>query len=88
MPAGIGLDLTGSMPETDSRRVKMSKLAGVGFQRPSPEAPGPRLRPVALVQLIATVTLALSTLIAATAVSIGIARADIACPVAATTSLK
>ncbi len=56
----------------------MSKLAGVGFQRPSPEAPGPRLRPVALVQLIATVTLALSTLIAATAVSIGIARADAA----------
>jgi hypothetical protein len=33
-------------------------------------------RPVALVQLIATVALALSTVVAATAVSIGIARAE------------
>jgi hypothetical protein len=54
----------------------MSKLPGGGFQHPSPDAPAPKLRPVALVQLIATVTLALSTLIAATAVSIGFARAD------------
>jgi hypothetical protein len=38
----------------------------------------PNDEPVALVQLIATVTLALSTLIVATAVSIGLARADIA----------
>jgi hypothetical protein len=38
----------------------------------------PELKPVALVQLIATVTLALSTLIVATAVSIGLARADVA----------
>jgi hypothetical protein len=41
------------------------------------DAAEPELKPVALVQLIATVTLALSTLIVATAVSIGLARADI-----------
>jgi hypothetical protein len=37
----------------------------------------PKLRPVALAQLIATVTLALSTLVVATAVSIGLAHAAI-----------
>jgi glycerol uptake facilitator-like aquaporin len=36
-----------------------------------------RRGPVALVELIATVALALSTLVAATAVSIGFARADV-----------
>ena len=36
-----------------------------------------RKRPVALVELITTVSLALSTVVAATAVSIGIARADV-----------
>ena len=61
----------------------MSKLHEVGFQRPASGAPAPTLRPVAVVQLIATVTLALSTLIAATVVSIGFARADIADPMAA-----
>ena len=34
-------------------------------------------RPVALVELIATLSLALSTVVAATAVSIGIARAEV-----------
>jgi hypothetical protein len=42
------------------------------------DAPMPKLPPAAPVELIATAALALSTLIAATAVSIGIARADIA----------
>jgi hypothetical protein len=37
----------------------------------------PRHRPIALVELITTVALALSTAIAVTAVSIGIARADV-----------
>jgi hypothetical protein len=41
------------------------------------DAAEPQLKPVALAQLIATVTLALSTLVAATAVSIGLARADV-----------
>jgi hypothetical protein len=41
------------------------------------EATEPRERPVAWVELIATVALALSTVVAATAVSIGIARADV-----------
>ena len=36
-----------------------------------------RRRPVALVELIATLSLALSTVVAATAVSIGIARAEV-----------
>ena len=45
---------------------------------PGPEAKEPALKPIALLQLIATITLALSTLIAATAVSIGFARADAA----------
>jgi hypothetical protein len=39
----------------------------------------PQSKSVIHVQLIAIVTLALSTLIAATAVSIGHARADVAC---------
>jgi hypothetical protein len=49
----------------------MPKLSGDR----TPDAAKPELKPVALVQLIAIVTLALSTLIAATAVSIGLARA-------------
>jgi len=56
----------------------MPKLSGAACQHQPPDAPEPQLRPVALVQLIAIVTLALSTLIAATAVSIGLARADVA----------
>jgi len=59
----------------------MPKLPGVACQHQTPEAP--ERRPVALV-LIAIVTLVLSTLIAATAVSIGLARAGGPCPVAAT----
>ena len=43
-------------------------------EAPETTAPG---RPVAVVQLIATAALALSTLVAVTAVSIGIARADV-----------
>ena len=41
------------------------------------EATEQRKRPVAWVEWIATVSLALSTVVAATAVSIGIARADV-----------
>jgi hypothetical protein len=43
-----------------------------------PAAPEPEIKPVAVVQLVAILALALSTLIAATAVSIGLARADVA----------
>jgi hypothetical protein len=53
----------------------MPKLSGAEHR--TPDAAKPELKPVALVQLIAIVTLALSTLIAATAVSIGLARAAI-----------
>jgi hypothetical protein len=56
----------------------MSGFPEAGREPHPPDAPAPKLRPAALVELIATATLALSTLIAATAVSIGFARADIA----------
>jgi hypothetical protein len=48
------------------------------MSRQVPAAPEPHIKPVAVVQLIAIVALALSTLIAATAVSIGLARAELA----------
>jgi hypothetical protein len=53
----------------------MPKLPGAGCRSRPPDAREPKRRSVALIQLIAIVTLALSTLIAATAVSIGLARA-------------
>jgi hypothetical protein len=56
----------------------MPKLPVAACRHRPTDAPEPKLRSVALVQLIAIVTLALSTLIAATAVSIGLARADVA----------
>ena len=56
----------------------MSKQPEIGPECPSFDAPVPQLKPVALVQLIATVTLALSTLIVAVAVTIGgLARVDV-----------
>jgi hypothetical protein len=61
----------------------MSELAHIGFADPIRNAQAHGLRPITLVQLIATFTLALSTLVAATAVSIGFARAHAAGPVAA-----
>jgi hypothetical protein len=48
------------------------------MSRQVPAAPEPQIKPVAVVQLIAILTLAVSTLIAATAVSIGLARAEFA----------
>jgi F0F1-type ATP synthase membrane subunit a len=55
----------------------MSKSLGAQFQHATPDAAAPKHRPVATVELIATVALALSTLVAVTVVSIGIARADV-----------
>jgi hypothetical protein len=57
--------------------IDMSRQPGIGAKPRSPDAAEPQLKPVALVQLIATVTLALSTLIVVTAVSIGLARAHV-----------
>jgi hypothetical protein len=54
----------------------MSNHQETACERESPETAG-RGRPVAVVQLIATAALALSTLVAVTAVSIGMARADV-----------
>jgi hypothetical protein len=59
----------------------MPPLPGNGFENGAAE-PAFKQRPVALVLLIATLALALSTLIAVTAVSIGFARAEAAWPVA------
>ena len=56
----------------------MSKPNEVRSEHAISDAPAPKLRAAVPVELIATAALALSTLIAATAVSIGIARADIA----------
>jgi len=56
----------------------MPKPQGAVCGHQTPDAPEPRPTSVALAQLIAVVALALSTLIAATAVSIEFARADVA----------
>jgi len=54
----------------------MSNLPGIGFENRAAEEPAPKLKPVALIQLI-VLALALSTLIALAAFSIGFARAEI-----------
>ena len=56
----------------------MTGLERAASQRCALRTTGSRTRPVALVELITTVALALSTVVAVTAVSIGIARADVA----------
>lgn len=48
-----------------------------GFTPPADRALGDERRTVAVAELVTTIALALSTLVAATAVSVGIARADV-----------
>jgi hypothetical protein len=55
----------------------MSKTLIGRASREADRASAPRHRTIAVVELITTAALALSTAIAATAVSIGIARADV-----------
>lgn len=55
----------------------MSTYEAMGGEQATAEAKTPADRPLPVVELIATIALALSTLIAVTAVSIGIARADV-----------
>jgi hypothetical protein len=55
----------------------MCKQPDAGAPEQTLDAADPELERVALVQLIATMTLVLSTLIVVTAVSIGLARADV-----------
>jgi glycerol uptake facilitator-like aquaporin len=76
MEAGIQLNLPRQGRRTDSLESEMANLERAAFSRSTLNATAPR-RPVALVELIATAALALSTVVAATAVSIGIARADV-----------
>ncbi|HXL47714.1 MAG TPA: hypothetical protein VN975_02895 [Xanthobacteraceae bacterium] len=57
------------MPKTLVRRS--------ACERESRQGCAPRQRPIALVELIITAALALSTAVAVTAVSIGFARADV-----------
>ena len=56
----------------------MTRLERAAPRRSALQTAEPQTRPVASVELITTVLLALSTVVAATAVSIGIARADAA----------
>ena len=56
----------------------MFKPPEIGRRHPTFDAPKPKPKAVALVQLIATATLALSTLIVATAVTVGLARVEFA----------
>lgn len=53
-------------------------IPAAGFNAPDRHGLGNERRTVALAELIATIGLALSTIVAATAVSVGIARADVA----------
>jgi hypothetical protein len=59
------------------------ELSGrTGCERATHQASAPKHRSVAFVELVTTAALALSTAVAVTAVSIGIARADVAGAVA------
>jgi hypothetical protein len=53
-------------------------IESAGFTPPAGRALGSERRTVLFAQLVATLGLALSVLVAATAVSIGVARADVA----------
>jgi hypothetical protein len=53
-------------------------LDSSGFTAPNHRAPGSERRTAALAELVAIVGLALSTIVAATVVSVGIARANVA----------
>jgi hypothetical protein len=55
----------------------MSRQLELGSKHAADDTREPQIKSVALVQMIAVLTLALSTLIAATAVSIGLAHADV-----------
>ncbi|HEY6023262.1 MAG TPA: hypothetical protein VIV34_03690 [Pseudolabrys sp.] len=52
-------------------------IQSAGFMPPSQRVLGRERRTVAIAELVASLALALSTLIAATVVSVGIARADV-----------
>jgi F0F1-type ATP synthase membrane subunit a len=54
-----------------------AKSLGAEIEHTTSDGSAPAHRPVASVELIATLALALLTLVAVTAVSIGIARADV-----------
>jgi hypothetical protein len=65
------------LPNDDSREFIMDvRFKDVGFRRPARQARPLTPRKAAFAQLIATGALVLSIAVAATAVSIGIARAD------------
>ncbi|HEY6753940.1 MAG TPA: hypothetical protein VI077_04395 [Pseudolabrys sp.] len=56
----------------------MPKIKPAGFMPPANRALGRERRTAAFAELIASIALVLSTLVAATVVSVGIARADVA----------
>jgi len=55
----------------------MTRVERTALRRRALQMAGPQARPLSWVELIATGALALSTVVAATAVSIGIARANV-----------
>jgi glycerol uptake facilitator-like aquaporin len=65
------------MSKSLSAKSLSAKSLGAETEHTTSEASAPAHRPVASVELIATLALALLTLVAVTAVSIGIARADV-----------
>jgi hypothetical protein len=78
MGAGIAHNRRGrTMLIRDSRESDMTRIERAASQRCTLQTAESRSRPVTVVELIATISLALSTLVAATAVSLGIARAEV-----------
>jgi glycerol uptake facilitator-like aquaporin len=56
--------------------MEMTRIMGDAYDRNAPDARTLGTKPSTLVEIITTAALALSTIVALTAVSIGIARAD------------
>jgi hypothetical protein len=70
--------VVGSVIRFDLRNRAMRRpIDKAGFTPPSTRPLGRERRVAAIAELVTTLALALSTLVAATAVSIGIARADV-----------
>jgi hypothetical protein len=59
------------------RFIMRKHIQSAGFMPPARRVLGSERRTVAIAELVASIALALSTLVAATVVSVGIARADV-----------
>lgn len=77
-PPTCALNMQGVDKRIDCRIVVRKPIEHSGFTPPSGRALGQEQRTVALAEMIAIVSLAVSTVVAATVVSVGIARANMA----------